>query len=144
MFQWITTNINAIQATEKVMLAILMTTFCSIAIYHVFKTEMSKTLRLMIFGIALTAFGWALHRIYFSFYWYYRIIQDFDTAEAMLRWSIIPIVPMIGVVIGITFICTPLVIKTDSKFSWKPYLVILCGLFGLWWFILWKFISLGE
>ena len=133
-------NNEAMSIAGNVITFGMMLLLSMVVIYHLFKTQMSFYLKALAFGVLLEAIGWGFQRLYWVFWWYFKMDGDTDI-ESLKAWywmtdnAWLTLIPMTIVNIGLVFILTPLFIKNaDDNNRIMPYIAGFVGVV-LSWFI---------
>ena len=142
--QWFLDNVDQLVAASNFAIAFFMFILGTYIVSYLIKIRFqTKTdLKYMLSGLAIEAYGWFVHRVYWGFWRIAKLENDTATEKWYVDNAYIAVIPSVMIMLGLAMILGPLynhIIQAKSKLV--SYLVAMMFALSVFWFV---FFSLNS
>ncbi len=124
LIEWLSANNDNLQVAFNIPIALILYLLCVFVLMHIYRMPLSSStsLKTMLYGVAVEAFGWATNRTYWAVSWFLQALglEQYGPAS---KWGWISLIPLAISGIGLVLITTPLFINPARKISAFHHLI---------------------
>lgn len=138
MFEWLLLHVDNFVAAANFTTVVLMVILGSVASYLLISREFEhdSDVKTILLGVAIEAYAWGLHRLYWGTWRTLRAWGYDDWDVWFVSHSLLPLIPASLVMLGLGFILTPLwgFFHGRHTLGKKYYIIPAAFMVSLWWF----------
>lgn len=139
MIDWWLRHVDDIVAASNFTIVVMMF-ILGTSVVHLLRTRTfgDSDIRIMLIGVAVEAYAWSIHRLYWGAWRTLRAMGRDDWNQWFVQHGYLALIPTYSVLFGLILILTPVwaIFNRDGSVpTWRYYLVPTAFIASIWWFL---------
>lgn len=137
---WLLEQTDQLVAASNFTVSTIMVFLCISVIFAIRNLKFSKQTDIfyMLVGVALEAFGWALHRFYWGLWRTYRLYGNEEMDQWFVSNGYLALIPITFILWGLVLITGPIISFVVRQGRWVCYGIAMAAVFSIYWFMYWQ------